>query len=76
MGQIFNRDSKTEARITGFTLNRKTVQWWILSQAKRGTITSQCNELAALSKKRKLVLISMYILNSVQPQFCNSRFLS
>lgn len=55
MEQTFNRDSKTKGGITGFTLNRKAVQRWILSQAERGAITNQCYELAGFSKKRRLV---------------------
>ena len=46
MEQTFNRDSKVRGGMVGFTLNRRAVHRWIMSQADRGAITNQCLTMA------------------------------
>ena len=46
--QTANKDSKTKAGLVGFTLNRRAVNRWILSQSERYAIKRQCQKMAGV----------------------------
>ena len=60
--QTLNRDSKTKGGVTGFTLNRAALHRWIAGQAERGSIMSQCKDMAGVNN---IPRYSYYVLAKI-----------